>query len=271
VRGTTSSAWRTAPLRPRGIQESRVGAESSAWASPLSCNSLSLVLQVHVPWRKWPSLNRGVHRSRDGRCHSVTLVLRVVGAGLPRTGTHSLKLALGSLLGGDCFHMTSIPGHPFDLGPVWRAALAHGELDSSVLDGYVACADWPASMFWRQLSGRSPGAFVLLSRRDSADAWWESMEATILPYARMSRSDTWTQGRDLVTLFERFAGTPDWDDYAVLTEAYERHLAAVRDGCEPARLIEWMPTDGWPPICRALGLPEPDHPFPSTNRREEWQ
>ena len=42
--------------------------------------------------------------------------LRVVGAGLPRTGTRSLKEALEHLLGGRCYHMSVIPGHPFDLG-----------------------------------------------------------------------------------------------------------------------------------------------------------
>src|SRR5437867_5865647 len=44
--------------------------------------------------------------------------LRVVGAGLPRTGTSSLKDALEELLGGPCLHMSTIPGHPFDLGTV---------------------------------------------------------------------------------------------------------------------------------------------------------
>jgi Sulfotransferase domain len=199
------------------------------------------------------------------------LMLQVVGAGLPRTGTHSLKLALSSLLGGDCLHMTSIPGHPFDLGPVWGAALAHGRLDVSVVEGFVACVDWPASMFWQQLSERYPEAVVLLSKRGSADEWWQSMEATILPYARLSQSDSWTQGRDLATLLERFTGTPLWDDRTVLSSAYERHIAAVQDACDPARLVVWMPTDGWTPICRALGLPEPGHSFPVTNRREEWR
>lgn len=42
--------------------------------------------------------------------------LRIVGAGLPRTGTSSLRLALEQLLGGRCYHMSVIPGHPFDLG-----------------------------------------------------------------------------------------------------------------------------------------------------------
>jgi len=31
--------------------------------------------------------------------------LAVIGAGLPRTGTNSLKLALEELLGGPCYHM----------------------------------------------------------------------------------------------------------------------------------------------------------------------
>jgi hypothetical protein len=50
--------------------------------------------------------------------------LRVVGAGLPRTGTDSLRNALGQLLGGTCYHMREIPGHPFNLGDGWNCALA---------------------------------------------------------------------------------------------------------------------------------------------------
>ena len=34
--------------------------------------------------------------------------LRVVGAGLGRTGTHSLKVALEQLLGGPCYHMIEV-------------------------------------------------------------------------------------------------------------------------------------------------------------------
>ncbi len=44
------------------------------------------------------------------------MTLQVVGAGLPRTGTSSLREALERLLAGRCCHMSAIPGHPFDLG-----------------------------------------------------------------------------------------------------------------------------------------------------------
>src|SRR5947209_5725183 len=50
--------------------------------------------------------------------------LRVVGAGLPRTGTSSLKEALERLFDEPCAHMAAIPGHPFELGASWDRALA---------------------------------------------------------------------------------------------------------------------------------------------------
>ena len=38
--------------------------------------------------------------------------LRIVGAGLGRTGTHSLKLALEQLLDAPCYHMVEVFSHP---------------------------------------------------------------------------------------------------------------------------------------------------------------
>jgi hypothetical protein len=197
--------------------------------------------------------------------------LRVVGAGLPRTGTHSLRVALEHLLGGRCYHMSVIPGHPFDLGEGWNYALAGDAPDwDQVFDGYMAAVDWPASMFWRELSAASPDALVLLSLRDSAEVWWQSAAATILPVARMALAAGWNEGRGLLTLLERFTGTEHWDDPATLMAAYERHNTEVRQSVAPHRLLEWHAAEGWAPICRTLGVPVPDLPFPWTNRREHW-
>ena len=59
------------------------------------------------------------------------MTVRVVGAGLPRTGTSSLRVALEELLGGPCLHMSAIPGHPFDLGAGWKRALVDDPPDWS--------------------------------------------------------------------------------------------------------------------------------------------
>ena len=197
--------------------------------------------------------------------------LRVVGAGLPRTGTYSLQMALEQLLGGRCYHMREIPGHPFDLGEGWNRAL-RGDMTGleDLLDGYAASVDWPASMFWHELSEANPDALILLSVRDSAETWRQSIEATILPIARRALEPGWSEGRGLLDLLERFTGTKEWDDPATLIAAYERHNAEVRRSAPPGRLLVWQAAEGWEPICRALGLPIPEIPFPWTNRREEW-
>jgi hypothetical protein len=197
--------------------------------------------------------------------------LRVVGAGLPRTGTSSLNAALGQLLGAPCYHMSTIPGHPFDLGEGWDLALAGGAPDwAQMLDGYAAAVDWPASLFWRELSAANPDALVLLSVRESAQSWWESADVTILPAARMGLAPGWKEGLGLVKLLERFVGTPSWDDPATLMAAHDRHNAAVRTSVPRDRLLEWHAGEGWGPICAALGLPIPASPFPWLGKRSEW-
>ena len=197
--------------------------------------------------------------------------LRVVGAGLPRTGTTSLTKALEHLVGGRSYHMSVIPGHPFDLGTGWNQGLAGEAPDwDQMFDGYTAAVDWPASMFWRELSAANPNALVLLSLRDSAETWWQSANATILPVARMALAPDWNEGRGLLDLLERFTGSKQWDDPARLMNAYEQHNTAVKQSISPHRLLEWRAAEGWAPLCRALDVPVPDLPFPWTNRRENW-
>src|SRR3954453_11839387 len=104
--------------------------------------------------------------------------LRVVGAGLGRTGTHSLKLALETLFGGTCHHMAEVFQHPDEI-PVWKAA-AEGDMPDweQFLSGYTASCDWPSAAFWPELSAASPDALVVLSVRDP-ESWWKSASNTI--------------------------------------------------------------------------------------------
>ena len=53
--------------------------------------------------------------------------LRIIGAGLGRTGTTSLKLALQDLLGGPCYHMLEVrerPEDPDSMGRCLRRSIA---------------------------------------------------------------------------------------------------------------------------------------------------
>jgi hypothetical protein len=167
--------------------------------------------------------------------------------------------------------MREIPGHPFDLGASWELALAGGTPDwDELFAGYTAAVDWPTSLFWRELNEAFPEALVLLSTRDSAATWYQSVERTILPYARMALAPEWDGGCGLADLFARFAGTEEWDDPATLMVAYERHHAEVRKAIPAQRLLDWQAMEGWEPLCHALGVPVPDRPFPWVNKRSEW-
>lgn len=200
------------------------------------------------------------------------MVLQVVGAGLGRTGTNSLKFALEQLLGGPCYHMTEVFGRPDDI-PVWQAAV-----DGTVPDwdtffaDYRAAVDWPASAFWRELADAYPDALVLLSTRD-VDAWWTSADATIFAISRREPPDDPVFGAQLrmatSMLARRF--TPDWRDEDPAKAAYERHNDEVRAAVPAERLLEWHPGDGWEPICAALGLDVPDAPFPHVNSTDDFR
>lgn len=195
------------------------------------------------------------------------MTLRVVGAGLGRTGTHSLKLALERLLGAPCYHMMEVFQHPEHVAQ-WHAA-ARGEMPDwrALLSGYAAAVDWPASAFWPELAEAFPDAVVLLSVRE-ADSWYQSARETIFPAMESVREGEW---HDMIEdLFEaRF--TRALDDRAAAIAAFERHNARVRETAPAARLVEWRPSDGWGPLCAALGVPVPAEPFPRSNTREEFQ
>ncbi len=195
------------------------------------------------------------------------MTLRVVGAGLGRTGTHSLKIALERLLGAPCYHMVELESRPEHI-PVWHAA-ARGQLPDwhELLKGYAAAVDWPAASFWPELSEAFPDAVVLLSVRDS-QSWWESANETI--FTAIPRSSR-TEWRHMIA--ELFANrfTAAIKDQAAAIAAFERHYARVRESVPAHRLVEWKPADGWAPLCAALDLPVPDEPFPRTNTSEKWR
>ena len=195
------------------------------------------------------------------------MTLRVIGAGLGRTGTMSLKLARERLLGGPCYHMVEVFPRPAHFG-LWTAA-GRGQLPDwhALFDGFAAAVDWPAAAFWPEIAAAFPDAIILLSTRDSA-SWWKSASETIFaprdtppppPMAEMLAAVIGT----------RF--TPNMKDKAAAIAAYERWNAHVRATAPASRLVDWTPTDGWGPLCKALGVPVPAEPFPHSNTTEEFK
>ena len=180
----------------------------------------------------------------------------------------SMKLALEQLGLGRCYHMAELIADLSRL-PQWLQA-ADGVPDwETVFAGFTASVDYPGCTYWRELAAFYPAAKVLLTVRD-ADDWFDSTQATIFSPPMRARM----AGSPMEGFFQKVV-TRDFgdriDDRAFMTEAFERHNAAVRSAVPPERLLVYEVGEGWPRLCEFLGVPMPTAPFPRVNSREEMQ
>lgn len=190
--------------------------------------------------------------------------LRLIGVGVGRTGTYSLKLAIETLLSGTCHHMMEVDAKQV---PMWHAAYLGNEPDwDRLLRRYNAIVDWPGAGLWWELSEAYPDIPVLLSTRSSAEAWWKSANATIFPATKNVRGPY----RDLLDdMMQSFCA--DWPNEKAVKASYDAHNEAIRRVIPAGRLFEYQPGDGWGPLCAALGVAEPDEPFPHANSTADFQ
>src|SRR4051812_50209280 len=106
--------------------------------------------------------------------------LKVIGAGLGRTGTLSLKVALEKLGFDRYYHVTEVIAHP-DHVPVWEAAGRGEPVDwEALFRGYQATVDWPGCSFYQEYFRLYPEARVILTVRDP-ERWYDSVCQTIYP------------------------------------------------------------------------------------------
>src|ERR1039457_3614165 len=195
--------------------------------------------------------------------------LAVVGAGVGRTGTYSLKLAREHLLEAPCHHMLEILGDPGQV-PAWIDAIEGRPVEwSTMLARYRAIVDWPGGAFWRELAAANPNALVLLSVREP-EAWYRSAANTIfLTFENMPPEVALWMEEVRKLLHDRFSDR--FDDPTAMIDAFVRHTDTVPAEVPADRLLEWTPKDGGAPICERLGLPVPAEPFPVTNTTNEFR
>jgi len=190
--------------------------------------------------------------------------LHVVGAGLGRTGTLSLKLALEQLGLGPCYHMVEVRSAPERLEH-WNRLAAGEKVDwEEVFAGFRSTVDWPACNYWRELMARYPDAKVILSLRDP-DAWFRSTQATIFSDAVQSGAPP-----SVVKILTDVVGK-DLGDRERCIAAFERHNASVKAGVPADKLLVFDAKQGWEPLCAFLGVSVPDAPFPAVNTTEQFR
>ena len=195
------------------------------------------------------------------------MALKGVGSGLGRTGTKSMQTALNMLGVGPCHHMVEVFMHPESMA-LWVDA-GQGRPDwDLIFKDYQSMVDYPGAAYWRQIADHYPDAKVLHTVRDP-DKWFESTQATI--FSPSSPAVQSTEGPQ-AAFFNSFTGTfrEHLHDRAWMTDCFRRHTEEVKATIAPERLLIYEVGEGWDRLCKFLGVPAPDEPYPSENSREEF-
>jgi hypothetical protein len=209
--------------------------------------------------------------------------IRIIGAGLPRTGTLTQKLALERLGFAPCYHWVNVIAD-LDQVDVWNRALDGEGPWEEVFAGFQSTVDWPGGYFYRELADAYPDAKVLLSVRDP-ERWEPSFRETIvdmrygesmmrlLASARAEIDPRWRRYLELVDrMFYGPQGTfaEGWQEPQQLIDQMVRHTEHVKATIPADRLLVWEVGEGWGPLCEFLGVEVPDEPLPHENDRETF-
>jgi hypothetical protein len=209
--------------------------------------------------------------------------IKVIGAGLPRTGTLTQKVALERLGFAPCYHWVNLLGD-LDQVDIWNRALDGEPAWEEAFAGHTATVDWPGGFFYRELMDAYPDAKVLLSVRNP-QSWERSFRETIVDMCH---------GESLIRLLASARGEvdPHWRRYLALvdrmfwgpqgtfTNGYQepeqliaqmlRHHEEVKQTVPADRLLVWEVGDGWEPLCEFLEVDVPQEPLPHVNDRSAF-
>jgi hypothetical protein len=209
--------------------------------------------------------------------------MRLIGAGLPRTGTLTQKLALEQLGLGPCYHWVNVIADLDQVG-LWDRAMDGEAVWDEVFAGHDSTVDWPGGYFYRELIDVYPQAKVLLSVRDP-ESWERSFRETIwtmsygsslMPLLAHARAEVDPRFQSYLALVDRMFWGPQGTfadgnaEPAQLIEQMQRHHEQVKAAVPPDRLLVWEVGEGWEPLCEFLDVPVPDGPLPHANDRGEF-
>lgn len=83
------------------------------------------------------------------------MALEIIGAGMGRSGTASLKVALETVGVGRCYHMSEVLKNPQCCADWIDAAEGNANWEKT-FEGYAATVDNPACNFWKELAEYYP-------------------------------------------------------------------------------------------------------------------
>lgn len=214
----------------------------------------------------------------------ISIVLKVIGAGVGRTGTTSLKRALEQLGFDKCYHMEEL--FKDQQRVVYWEQFHQGDFSNhaALFEGYQAAVDFPPSLYYKELMRLYPDAKIILTVRNPT-SWFESCTNTIFrrppaavlavvkllglfsPQKRiMSRVFAYIKSSAFDGFFQNKMHDKEFtiNVFNEWNEEVKRHVPADR-------LLVFEAKDGWEPLCKFLNVPVPKVPYPRANDTAEFQ
>ncbi|GAA5799702.1 hypothetical protein HPULCUR_005119 [Helicostylum pulchrum] len=203
--------------------------------------------------------------------------IQVIGAGLGRTGTDSLKTAL-NILGYNTHHLKCLLTDPTLNHDAFFEAYVNRETADwdQLYANYDAAVDFSAATFYYDLHKKYPEAKVLLTVR-SADSWYNSVKNTIFRTA--SQFPMVNEG-DVGFSVQRLCAALCMDGHIFnpelflqeekLKKMYTDHIADVKARIPADQLLVLELGEGWERLCEFLGKDVPEVPYPTSNSTAEF-
>ncbi|MFD0683209.1 sulfotransferase family protein [Actinomadura fibrosa] len=199
-------------------------------------------------------------------------MVKLINAGLGRTGTTSLKAALDRLGYGPCYHMFDVVGDEARLAQ-WERIVCDGEPPDwdAVFAGYTSAVDGPSAIYYREMAEAFPEAKIVLTVRD-AERWYRSTYDTLYQFVLANEKGAPPPGSMPARIY-RVTSTMVWDglfggrfsDKEHAIEVFDRHNREVVDHFGPERVLVYDVAQGWGPLCGFLGVEAPPEDFPRLN------
>lgn len=213
--------------------------------------------------------------------NNVIVTMKVIVAGLPKTGTKSMNAAL-KILGYDTIY--DYPENFQFLSKEWTKILTEGANKEDFQRMYKnvdVCMDAPCCHYWEEIHEAFPESKMIFTKRDNEDEWYKSFqkqmkENTAISTMLMTKlSHTCSAMFQYGLLVYRVALGVDctWTlskgtTFSELSvrQCYRRHNTYIQQKAPKEATLEYNVKDGWGPLCKFLNRPVPNVPFPHKNK-----
>ena len=211
--------------------------------------------------------------------------IKVIGSGLGRTGTHSLKIALEQLGFDKCYHMMELFNNPDGITHFIEAEEGKNTDWDKLFKGYKSAVDYPVARYYKQLIAKYPDAKVIHTVRDP-ESWYKSCSETIfwaskpsfgriagmmmkLPFSSTLRKRLPILKYNGSLIDKEFGG--DLKNKEQVIKHFNARTEEVKNTVPKERLLIYNVKESWEPLCKFLEVPVPSTPFPLTNTTDEFK